>query len=154
MYPPGIMPPMSGYGYPHLFYGAFPFIIPPPISSNSLFFIAFSNPPPPSSPISVGSDPVKRLERYIRWHIKWTAAREESFLNALNELNDREYEFSDIKTITDAEWSKMGVKEGIYKALRREIKPFTHWLRLNGDEHDVDSDDASDRASSGAGGDK
>ncbi len=126
IYPPGMMSPMSGYGYPYLFYGVFPFIIPPSISSNSLFFIAFLNLLFPFSLISVGSDPVKRLERYIRWYIKRTAAREESFFNILNKLNDREYEFFDIKTITDAEWSKMGVKEGIYKVLRREIKLFTY----------------------------
>ena len=61
-----MMPPMSGYSHPHPFYGAFPFAVPPPILSNSSFPIASSNPPPPSNPINVGSDPVKRLERYIR----------------------------------------------------------------------------------------
>ena len=66
MYSPGMMPPMPGYDYSHPFYDAFPSAVPSPILSNFLFSIASSNPPPFSSPISVGSDPVKRLERYIR----------------------------------------------------------------------------------------
>ena len=62
-------------------------------------------------------------------------------------LNERVYEFSDIKTISDDEWKEMNVKIGIYKALRREMKFFTYWLRLNGDECDVDEDSISNGVS-------
>jgi len=62
-------------------------------------------------------------------------------------LNERAYEFSNIKTISDDKWKKMNVKIDIYKTLKREIKPFTHWLRLNGDECDINEDSISDGAS-------
>ncbi len=41
----------------------------------------------------------------------------------------------------------MNIKIGIYKALRREMKFFTHWLRLNNDECDINEDSISDGAS-------
>ena len=62
-------------------------------------------------------------------------------------LNERAYEFSDIKTISDDEWKEMNIKIDIYKALRREMKFFTHWLRLNSDECDVDEDNTNNEAS-------
>ncbi len=56
-----------------------------------------------SSPASVDSAPIKRLESYIKWHIKRISTREAIFIYAFKILNERAYEFSDIKTISDDE---------------------------------------------------
>ncbi len=142
MYPPRIELLIPNYGPPLPFHSTFSHTA----SSNNdtPFNTAVSA---SSSLASVGSDPVKCLECYVKWYIKRISTREATFTYALKMLNERVYEFSDIKTISDDEWKEMNVKTDIYKTLRREMKPFTHQLRLNGDECDVDEDNTSDGAS-------
>ena len=96
MYPPRIKLLIPDYGSPLSFYSTFSHTAP---SNNDTPFntavLIFSN------PASVGSDPVKRLENYIKWYIKRTSTREATFIYTLKILNERAYEFSDIKTISN-----------------------------------------------------
>src|SRR6266498_5122602 len=142
MYPPRMELLISGYGPPLPFYSTFSHTA--PLNNDTPFNTAVSA---SFSPASVGSDPVKCLESYVKWYIKRISTREAIFIYVFKMLNERVYEFSDIKTISDDEWKEMNVKIGIYKVLRREMKLFTHWLRLNGDECDVDEDSISDGVS-------
>ncbi len=109
------------YGPPLPFHNTFSYTA--PSNNNTSFNTAV---PTSSSPTSVDSNPIKRLESYIKQHIKRTSTREATFTYTLKILNERVYEFSDIKTISNDEWKKMNIKTNIYKALKREMKPFTH----------------------------
>jgi hypothetical protein len=64
MYPPGMMQSPFGYGYHNAFNNPFPSFLPPESTPNVA--AAATHNPTPSSPVSVGSDPVKRLENYLR----------------------------------------------------------------------------------------
>jgi len=55
------------------------------------------------SSASVGSDSIKCFESYIKWYIKRISTREATFIYIFKMLNERVYEFSDIKTISDDE---------------------------------------------------
>jgi len=121
MYAPRIELLIPGYGPQLSFHSTFSHTA--PLNNNILFNTAVSV---FSSPASVGSDPVKRLESYVKWHIKRISTREAIFTYAFKMLNERVYEFSDIKTIFDDEWKEMNVKTDIYKVLRREMKSFTY----------------------------
>jgi len=112
---------MSDYGPPLSFHSTFSHTA--LLNNDILFNTAVSA---SSSLASVGSDPVKRLESYVKWYIKRISTREATFTYALKMLNERVYEFSDIKTISDDEWKEMNVKTDIYKTLRREMKSFTY----------------------------
>jgi hypothetical protein len=147
MYPPGMMQSPFGYGYHNAFNNPFPSFLPPESTPNVA--AAATHNPTPSSPVSVGSDPVKRLESYLRWHIQRTPDRTDSFLRALEALNEREYEFCDIKTITDEEWTRMEIKKGISKVLMRNMKEFTKWLRFKNKENETTSGSASSDEATG-----
>jgi hypothetical protein len=111
------------YGYHNAFNNPFPSFLPPRSTPNAA--AAATHSPTPSSLVSVGSDPVKRLKNYLRLHIQRTPDRTDSFLHALEALNEREDEFFDIKTITDKKWTRMEIKKGISKTLIRNMKEFT-----------------------------
>jgi hypothetical protein len=64
-------------------------------------------------------------------------------------LNEREYEFCDIKTITDEEWTRMEIKKGISKVLMRNMKEFTKWLRFKNKENETTSGSASSDEATG-----
>jgi hypothetical protein len=142
MYPPGMMPSMPHYGPPHPFYSGYP-SAPPPNDNNK----STSNTAPPSSPPSIIDDPVQCLEDYIKWHIRRSSKRESAFEEALSALNYKEFEFKDIARLTEDQWDKMGIKEGISMALQREMEPFLRWKRRNGGRSDARSS-ASGGASS------
>ncbi len=89
---------MPGYGPPLPFHSTFSHTA--PLNNDILFNTAV---PVSSSPPSVGSDSIKRLESYVKWYIKRTSTREATFTYAFKMLNERAYEFSDIKTIFNDE---------------------------------------------------
>src|SRR6266536_611042 len=98
MYPSGHVNPIFKYSYPSFFLSQ------PLLPSHPSSVKKYSSPPPPpSSPASANGDPIQRLEHYIKWHISRTGARSASFRHALEELQNREYEYSNIKTITGDE---------------------------------------------------
>jgi hypothetical protein len=54
-------------------------------------------------------------------------------------LNDRVYEFCDIKIIIDEEWTEIKIKKNIFKILLYNIKEFTRWLRFKNKENEISS---------------
>ncbi len=119
---------MFKYDYPSLFLSQL--LLP----SHSSSIKKHSPPPaPPSNSASAGGDPIQRLKYYIKQHISRTGARSIFFRYALKELQNREYEYSNIKIITGDEWKEMRITSRVIKALKDKIKDFQRYIYRTGD---------------------
>jgi len=91
--------------------------------------------PPPSflSSASAGGNPIQRFEYYIKWYISRIGARSAFFRHVLEELQNREYEYLDIKIITGDEWKEIEITPKIIKTLKDKIKDFQQYIYYTGD---------------------
>ena len=128
MYPSKHVNPIFKYSYSSPF-------LPQPLLPSHTSSIKKHSPPPPSplNSASAGGDPIQRLKYYIKQHISRTGARCASFRYTLKELQNREYEYLDIKIITGDEWKEIEITPKIIKTLKDKIKDFQQYIYYTGD---------------------
>ena len=80
--------------------------------------------PRQSSPISSDMNPKEVLELYIEWHSKRALGYATQWEEAREILIENSFDLDGICTSTESELMEMGIKKGIAKTLKRDIRKF------------------------------
>jgi hypothetical protein len=94
-----------------------------------------------SPPGSVAGDDDKNTVLYLDWLIKEIPNKKRVLEMAKSALDDEGWGYSDLKTISDAQWKEMGVPDGIVSKIRKHWKAWGKLLKVTADSQATSGSD-------------
>jgi hypothetical protein len=84
-----------------------------------------------SSPVNSESDLAERLMEYVDWIAKKSPSQTELFIECKEALRKTGHTIRTVKNLTDGQFEKMGISDGIAMQLRSQLKRFEKAMMMH-----------------------